>query len=169
MFYPARLVRLERFVLKETRIELPPTWRFYPARLVRLERFVLKETTHTAVPHVDSLSGATWVVTISGNYSSVFCPKKPVWLGTNCRCNDAICVPRSGTPTSFIAPQLSSKVVAESSVKIGLQESAAITTFQAQSPQLIYRTNAKFPPRPSLHPSSPQIPRYSRARFPSLQ
>ena len=53
-FYSARLVRLERFVLKETRIELPPTWRFYPARLVRLERFVLKETTHTAVPHVAS-------------------------------------------------------------------------------------------------------------------
>ena len=50
---------LERFVLKETRIELPPIWRFYPARLVRLERFVVKETTHTAVPHVDSLSGAT--------------------------------------------------------------------------------------------------------------
>ena len=65
MSYPARLVSLERFVLKETRIELPPTWRFYPARLVRLERFVFKETTHTAVPHVDSLSGATWVVTIS--------------------------------------------------------------------------------------------------------
>ena len=58
-FYPAKLVRLERFVLKETRIELPPTWRFYPARLVRLERFVFKETTHTAVPHVDLLSRAT--------------------------------------------------------------------------------------------------------------
>ena len=58
-------VRLERFVLKETRIELPPTWRFYPARLVRLERFVFKETTHTAVPHVDLLSGATWVVTLN--------------------------------------------------------------------------------------------------------
>ena len=52
-------VRLERFVLKETRIELPPTWRCYPARLGRLERFVLKETTHTAVPHVGSHSGAT--------------------------------------------------------------------------------------------------------------
>ena len=50
-------------MLKETRIELPPTWRFYPARLVRLERFVLKETTHFAEPHVDSLSRTTWVVT----------------------------------------------------------------------------------------------------------
>ena len=40
-----------------------PTWRFYLARLVRFERFVFKETTHTAVPHVDSLSGTTWVVT----------------------------------------------------------------------------------------------------------
>ena len=65
-FYSARLVRFERFVLKETRIELPPTWRFYPARLVRFERLVFKETTHTAVPHVDLLSRATWVVTISG-------------------------------------------------------------------------------------------------------
>ena len=61
-----------RFVLKETRIELPPTWRFHPARLVKLERFVFKETTHTAVPHVDSLSGATWVVTISGYYSGCY-------------------------------------------------------------------------------------------------
>ena len=67
---PARLVRLERFVLKETRIELPPTWRFYPARLVRFERFVFKETTHTAVPHVDLLSRATWVVTISSSRES---------------------------------------------------------------------------------------------------
>ena len=31
-----------------------PTWRVYPARLVRLERFVFKEITHTAVPHVAS-------------------------------------------------------------------------------------------------------------------
>ena len=60
-FYPARLVRFERFVFKETRIELPSTWRFYPARLERFERFVLKETTHTAVPHVASQSGTTWV------------------------------------------------------------------------------------------------------------
>ena len=53
--------------VKETRIELPPTWRCYPARLVRLERFVLKEKTHTAVPHVASHSGATWVVTADDN------------------------------------------------------------------------------------------------------
>ena len=66
-FYPAKLVRLERFVLKETRIELPPTWRFYPARLGKLERFVFKETTHTAVPHVDLQSRTALVVTISGN------------------------------------------------------------------------------------------------------
>ena len=156
-------------MLKETRIELPPIWRLYPARLVRFERFVFKETTQTAVPHVDSLAGATWVVTISGNYSSVFCPNKPVWLGTNCRWNDAVCAPRSGAPTSRIAPQLSSRVLAESSVKTGLQESAAIITFQAQSPKLIYRANAMLPPRPFLDSSSPKIPRYSRARFPSLQ
>ena len=59
-------------MLKETRIGLPPTWGFYPARLGRLERFVFKEITHTAVPHVDSLSGTTWVVTISGYYSGGF-------------------------------------------------------------------------------------------------
>ena len=63
-------LRFAVFIL--TRIELPPTWRFYPARLVRLERFVFKETTHTAVPHVDLLPRATRVVTISGNYSGRF-------------------------------------------------------------------------------------------------
>ena len=58
---PRAISKIRKIRVKETRIELPSTCRFYPARLVRLERFVLKETTHTAVPHVDSLSVATRV------------------------------------------------------------------------------------------------------------
>ena len=60
---PRSISKIRKIRVKETRIELPPTWRFNPARLVRLERFVFKEKTHTAVPHVASLPGATWEVT----------------------------------------------------------------------------------------------------------
>ena len=60
---PRSISKIRKIRVKETRIELSPTWRFYPARLVRFERFVFKETTHTAVPHVDLLSRATRVVT----------------------------------------------------------------------------------------------------------
>ena len=48
---PRSISEIRKIRVNETRIELPPTWRFYPARLGKLERFVLKETTHTAVPH----------------------------------------------------------------------------------------------------------------------
>ena len=38
---PRAISKIRKIRVKETRIELPPTWRFYPARLVRLERFVV--------------------------------------------------------------------------------------------------------------------------------